>query len=794
MSDLSITPDEAPGILARLIGDFLEQPIDYSDIPVMPEKLEGTERKAFEYFVREAADGNTDIVFESISESDAERDFITRSFELDYLAGKILFAHKSYYEASKYFEKALMRFEGYGELWFLAGVASYVMGVWGRAFMQWTEAVKANENHQDARFLVNLANTMMKNTHRHLNPEAEPMLPLVSGRGIDVGCGGAKTHPDAIGVDLIAPGETGVEASQAGKTSQADVQASGDDLLMFTDNELDYVIARHNLEHYTDPVRALKEWARVLKHGGVLGLVLPDDEAFDTIRADATHKHAFTQSSLRSVVSLIPELAVVEQGVCQKDWSIYLVAQKTAPGEKPSYPYRRRLNEMIAGHVLKRAELAARIGLDDTAAAAWRKARELVPSVELDADPDKLHPFPFPNSTPFYVSRERGGARIALACGHFLSFEWLDALERMGNSVMEIPVSETGAVSWTQELALREFEPDLFLTPRFDAGVACEMALMGIPYVAWEYGRRRGSVEWRRDLLNETTFVFNSSPSEVKRYKQFGARHVHHLPPGVNTERLGGAGKKPGLENKILYYERPEWGSGYRRMLRRIRERLLDMELPAERKNDLFRWLRVFESVIERQLKVYGEWKIPALWEDAAAGASPGIQGYSSGDIIRILGEEVAERRLGFVIESMAELGAIIKKDDEGTRGSGDDVLPDYDTISENYASAAISVAADPACPWDTVSLRALEIMACGGFALAERRGAYEGLFEEGKELAFYGSPEEAGEVARYYLEHHGERRRIAERGREKTLKNHTLEKRFSKIFGVLRDAGVLRS
>lgn len=783
-----ISPGDAPDILARLIDEILSGPPDYSDIPVVPENLGEVERKAFEYLVREAEQGNTDVVFESVAETEAERDFLTRSFELDYLLGKILFYQKSYHEASKYFEKALARFEGYGELWFLAGVADYVMGVWGRAFMKWTEAVKANENHKDARIVLNLANTMMKNTHRHLNPEAEAMLPLVEGRGIDVGCGGTKTSPEAIGVDITPPGKSGAETSQREMASQADVQASGDDLYMFADGSLDYVIARHNLEHYTDPVRALSEWARVLKPGGALGLVVPDDEAFDTLRADPAHKHAFTQGSLRSLVSLIPGLSIVEQGTCQNEWSTYLVAEKTAPGAKASHPYRKKLNRMIARDVMKRAELAVMAGMNDTAAAALRKARELDPDVELPADPDELHPFPFPGEPPFHVSRERGGRRVALACGHAFSFGWLDVLERMGASVIEVPMTEKGGVTWTQELALRDFAPEVFITPVYDFRAAERMALMGIPYAAWEYGRRRGRIEWRRGLMDKTIFIFGSSPSELARYRRLGAKNVHLLPPGVDTGRVKRGAPNPKREADVLYLERPEWANRYPELMDSIRKQLMGRGLSTEQKDALLGWLRGFRRVVERQVDKYGEWMIPKLWEEEARDApSPGGI-FSVEDVQAVLGEEVSAKILGTVAERLGDLFSAVS-------GSAGDYWRPFDTEAypDVYFNAKVNLAHDAASPWDAVPLRTLEIMACGGFALAERRAAYEGVLEEGEDFACYSTPEEAREKARYYLDNPKERARVAESGYRKVTENHTIEKRFEKIFDTMREAGALK-
>jgi SAM-dependent methyltransferase len=48
------------------------------------------------------------------------------------------------------------------------------------------------------------------------------------------------------------------------------------ELLPFRDNSLDFVAASHVLEHSANPVKALAEWYRVLKPGGIIYFVVPD--------------------------------------------------------------------------------------------------------------------------------------------------------------------------------------------------------------------------------------------------------------------------------------------------------------------------------------------------------------------------------------------------------------------------------------------------------------------------------------------------------------------------------------
>jgi spore maturation protein CgeB len=65
---------------------------------------------------------------------------------------------------------------------------------------------------------------------------------------------------------------------------------------------------------------------------------------------------------------------------------------------------------------------------------------------------------------------------------------------------------------------------------------------------------------------------------------------------------------------------------------------------------------------------------------------------------------------------------------------------------------------------------RSIEIPASGGFMLAELSDEHARLFDDGKEAAFYSSPDEMVAKARYFLEHDAERAAIAAAGRARCL------------------------
>ena len=166
---------------------------------------------------------------------------------------------------------------------------------------------------------------------------------LCEGRGIEVGCGHRKTHPNVIGVDLLEGGSTGEYGVVKDQTSVADICASGDHMPMFQDNEMDFVINRHVLEHFQDPLKAIEEWKRILKPGGLLGIVTPDDRNCNTIALDPTHKHVFTPDSFRRIMRYMGGFNEIFVGDCLKDWSFVAIYQKQ--GGTDTFPYGDRIKQ-----------------------------------------------------------------------------------------------------------------------------------------------------------------------------------------------------------------------------------------------------------------------------------------------------------------------------------------------------------------------------------------------------------------------------------------------------------------
>jgi len=78
------------------------------------------------------------------------------------------------------------------------------------------------------------------------------------------------------------------EIKLCGESLPVDIVAPGDELPL-EDNSVDFVISSHVIEHFPDPIKALREWYRVVKPGGYLYIIAPHKErTFDKERSRST--------------------------------------------------------------------------------------------------------------------------------------------------------------------------------------------------------------------------------------------------------------------------------------------------------------------------------------------------------------------------------------------------------------------------------------------------------------------------------------------------------------------------
>ena len=87
----------------------------------------------------------------------------------------------------------------------------------------------------------------------------------------------------------LSLGDFGVDLSTV---IHPDIVDDGECLAKVGDYSQDFVIANHVLEHFEDPIKGFRNMLRVLKHGGILYLSLPEmRHSFDSVRQPTPFEH-----------------------------------------------------------------------------------------------------------------------------------------------------------------------------------------------------------------------------------------------------------------------------------------------------------------------------------------------------------------------------------------------------------------------------------------------------------------------------------------------------------------------
>lgn len=68
-----------------------------------------------------------------------------------------------------------------------------------------------------------------------------------------------------------------MESANVGLVLPVDILASGDSIPVPDESE-DFVVSAHVIEHFPDPIKALKEWYRIVRPGGYIFMIVPHKE------------------------------------------------------------------------------------------------------------------------------------------------------------------------------------------------------------------------------------------------------------------------------------------------------------------------------------------------------------------------------------------------------------------------------------------------------------------------------------------------------------------------------------
>lgn len=173
------------------------------------------------------------------------------------------------------------------------------------------------------------------------------VLGLLEGDGIDIGCGDDPILPSVERFDR--------QQGDANRISR------------FVARTYDFAVASHVLEHMEDPGEALREWLSIVRPGGYLVVLVPDEDLYEQGTFPSLfnddHKFTFTISKARSwsprsvnVLDLVRGLPCELVSIHLQDIGYDRRLLRHAPGRwgRRAFEVRRRMSRWLPTRPLAR--------------------------------------------------------------------------------------------------------------------------------------------------------------------------------------------------------------------------------------------------------------------------------------------------------------------------------------------------------------------------------------------------------------------------------------------------------
>lgn len=374
----------------------------------------------------------------------------------------------------------------------------------------------------------------------------------------------------------------------------------------------------------------------------------------------------------------------------------------------------------------------------------------------------------------------------------------IDAFTKLGHEVRctDIPVVHEGdnkVIAEKLDEYIKNSEVDLVFTSNYYPVVSNICEKYNRIYVSWVYDSPLIAL-YDKSIMNKCNFVFIFDSAECEKLQSVGISTVYYMPLAVNPTRLEKLSiTKQDKENfssdismvaslyneKHTLYERMEPGlsdytRGYLEGIMGIQKNLFGafiLEEPLFQKRiieDMYKALpyEVADNSFATKQYVYANYflarktaAMQRLEYIRELSKSFDMKVYTAGDISSIK----TAKHMG-TVDYLTDMNKVFR----------------LSKINLNITLPSIK---------SGVPLRAMDIMANGGFLLTNYQKDMFDLFEPGEEFVYYTSLEEAKELAAYYLSHEDERKIIANNAKEKMIKYHKYEDRINDMLFIVENA-----
>ncbi len=387
---------------------------------------------------------------------------------------------------------------------------------------------------------------------------------------------------------------------------------------------------------------------------------------------------------------------------------------------------------------------------------------------------------------------EKKAKRALLCVGKLFYRQLAHSLRAAGYEVWTLDVERQA--SEELERTAKTFQAEFILSINYTAGLAEFAAGLGQRLVVWEVDPCLGQIA-PCHCCTEATWIWSFRHANVEIYQRAGFQNVAYLPLAADPEVRRPLELTP-VESERYGAPVSFVGSSLLSEVQGFRAQFLgEHALWRGLAGDDGQAAALFEKLLSYQRTDFSSYRIPEDLESCA----PGFRAHALArdgcldPAIMVAEFAGAEKRLNYV-HRLAPMG-VVAWGDEGWaqlaqigveyRGSAGHA----DELTRIYNASSINLDINRIYQSNIITMRVFDVLAAGGFVLAEHSSALAEAFVVGHEVDSYHNLGELQEKIEHYLAHPEEAREIARRGRARVLREHTIEARLKHM---LRAAGLL--
>lgn len=344
---------------------------------------------------------------------------------------------------------------------------------------------------------------------------------------------------------------------------------------------------------------------------------------------------------------------------------------------------------------------------------------------------------------------------------------------------------------------IKKFSPHFVMTINYIKGLPEICSKLGVPLIVWEIDPTLEILS-KKETGKYDLFIYTYRKNRVNYFKALGFGNVWFLPLGTNPRRYRPIKPEESIVEKygadVSYV-----GSSMKKQAEWALKRAIS--LFKTRYSSIFPE-QFFIEVIARQMENLDFYSLQRIIEKklVSMGYSHILEDEEGRkiDIISCIGENIASfRRIKAVnsLENLARKKVVRVWGDEGWR---DELAKSivysgpaghFHELPLIYNASAVNLDINRIYQKDIVPLRIFDILACEAFVLADDSRELGAFFRKGQEIISYRKISQIPTICEYYLKNEKERIEVAREGRNRILKEHTLEHRLSFIIEKTKKA-----